>query len=422
MNLSSHPRRLATARGNRIGAIVLSGSICALLAAVPAGATASTPSVTPADVSVSSGELATIKLDALGAESSELAAVLADIPALGALPSGTLQGVIEALPANSTLQDLLTAVKTLTGVEVSAGEVTQVLLANPAEDPAVLSTLLGDVASLLQGTPQAAQLQEIVENLIDGLTPEQLQQLEGVLGVSGTPQELAGTILGELAEGELAGELATAVGELGTTTAATGSQVAAAAGTTPAVLASMLGMSEGALDSAAGTSTPLASMGGVLTALANPDGLTLATVPSGLTGGTGRSGANGTNGANGMSSTTTTTSSTTSDAATPAASPAAKTTAKTAKIQIVSHKVKGDVLTLVVKVPAAGSLTVRAAHAKAVKRKAAKTGTVTVKLHLTKAGAADVRRHHNRLSVKVTAAFKAAGGTASSASATVRFS
>jgi hypothetical protein len=419
VNSTSHPRRAAGALTSRIGAVVLLGAICALLAAVPAGASASTPSVTPADVSVSSAELATIKLDALGAQSSQLAAVLADIPALGALSTGTLDSLVEALPANSTLQSLLSAIKTATGVEVTAGEVTQVLLANPTEDPAALATLLGDVASLLQGTAHAPQLQEILENVIDGLTPEQLQQLETVLGISGTPQELAGTILDKLAEGELTSELATAVDDLGTTTATTGSELATALGTTPAALAGTLGMSEGVLDSAAGASTPLASMGGMLTALANPDGLTLATVPSGLTGGTGGNGASGTNGANGTSSTTTTTSSTTSGAATPAA--ATKTAAKSAKIQIVSHKVKGDVLTLVVKVPAAGSLTVSAAHAKAVKRKATKAGTLTVKLHLTRAGAADVRRHHNKLSVKVTAAFKAAGGTASAASATVRF-
>lgn len=86
------------------------------------GAVAGMDSPTPAYVTVNSGELVTIKLSALDAQSNQLAAVLADIPALGVLPTGTLNTILQALPGNSTLQDLLNAIKTATGVEVTAAK------------------------------------------------------------------------------------------------------------------------------------------------------------------------------------------------------------------------------------------------------------------------------------------------------------
>jgi hypothetical protein len=416
--------------GRRIGAAVVSGSIVALLGVMPAGASASGGSVTPAYVSVSSGELGTLELDALGVESSQLVTLLADIPALGALPTGTLGGVIGALPANSTLQDLLSAVKLATGVEVTAGEATQVLLENPTADPAVLANVLSDVATLLHGSPQAPQLDEVLGNLIDGLTPEELQQLETALGVNGTPQELAASLAGKLADGELTNELATVVGELGPTTATTGSEVASSAGATPAALAGELGIAEGVLDTASGTSTPVGSLGGALAVLGHPDGLTLATVPStllggaggnGASGGNGATGSNGASGSNGSDTTSsTTTTSTTATGSTMVPATATKAAAKTAKVKIVSHKVKGSTLTLVVRVPAAGKLTVSAAHTKLVRKTAGKASTITLKIHLTRAGIADARRNHS-LKVKVTAAFKAAGGVASLATTTAHF-
>ena len=162
---------------------------------------------------------------------------------------------------------------------------------------------------------------------------------------------------------------------------------------------------------ASGTSTPLGPLSGFLTVLGNREGVTVGTVPTAPLSTTG--GSSTTN-----SSTTTGSSTTTAPAAIPVI--ASKTAPKLAKVKIISHKVKGHVLTLVVKVPAAGKLTVTAAHAKRQSKKLAKAMTVTVRVPLTKAGIASVKRHH-RMKDKVKVAFKAALGPASSASTTVRF-
>jgi hypothetical protein len=73
-------------------------------------------------------------------------------PALSALPTGTLNSLIAVLPTNSTLQDLLSEVKAAAGVEVTTGEAIGLALGDAAANPDVLSHLLSQVASLLQGT------------------------------------------------------------------------------------------------------------------------------------------------------------------------------------------------------------------------------------------------------------------------------
>lgn len=224
-------------------------------------------------MTISSGEVGSIELGALGLESSQLASVLAKIPALGALPTGTLTTVIAGLPANSTLASLLSAIKSSTGVEVSTGEVTQVLLGDALTNPAVVSSLLADIAARVQGTPQAAQLAGVLANLLAGLTPSQLQQLESQLGASGSPAELASTLLGRLAHGELTSALSTVLGELGAMAPTTGAAVAQALGTAPGTLAGELGLGESALKSASGMSVPLGSGGGFFDILSSPGGL-----------------------------------------------------------------------------------------------------------------------------------------------------
>lgn len=419
MSFSPLNRATPATRPRRLGAIALSLTVAALLAAMPSAATASPVSVTPASVNVTSGELGTIKVNALGLSSGQLASVLATIPALNAVPTGTLTPIIAGLPTSS-LQTLLNAIKTATGIEVTVGETTQVLLGDAVTNPTVLANLLAGVTSLLNGGPQAGALQEVVENLIDGLTPAQLQQLETSLGITGDPAELASSLLAKLAAHEVPSieALSTLLGGLGTTAATTGAQLAGAAGTSPSALSGLLAIPESLLGAASGTTTPIGPLNGLLTVLGSPGGeggeggLTVGTVPRATTSSTGSSTTN-----------STTTNSSTTAAPAPAA-PAAVAPAASKKapagVKIISHKVKGHVLTLVVKTPLAGKLAVAATHLKGKSEKLAKAQTVTFRLTLTKAAAASVS-HHRKMIVKVKVSFRPAIGAASSASTTAHF-
>jgi hypothetical protein len=408
LHLSTRTNRPNSVLRSHLAVSVTGLSVVALLAAMPVGASAGESQVTPASVNINSGELANIDISALGLESSELASALVKLPALSTVPTGTLGSLIALLPTNSTLQDLLAEVKAATGVEVTTGEAIGVVLSDAAANPDVLSHLLGDVTSLLQGTPQAGALETVLTNLISGLTPTQLEQLEGQLGTTGSPTELARTLAGRLANGELDSELATVLGELGSTAATTGSQAATTVGMTAGKLASELGLGEEALKAASGTITPLGSLGGVLDSLANPTGLTLATVPS-------TPGATTTNGGSTTTSNTSITS--TSTSTTPGAGTPRKSSAAPRKVKIISHSIKGHMLVLVVHVPSAGELTVTGAHTRRELRKSNADGTMTLRIPLTNAAIADVRRRH-KLKLQLKAAFRPASGAASTASAT----
>jgi hypothetical protein len=232
LHLSSPTNRPRSVLRSRLAISVPAMSVAALLAVMPVGASAGGTPVTPASVNINSGELANIDISALGLESSELASALVKMPALSTLPTGTLDSLIAGLPTNSTLQDLLAEVKAATGVEVTAGEAIGVALGEAAANPGALSHLLGEVASLLHGTPQASALEAVLTNLIGGLTPAQLQQFESQLGATGSPTELAAMLADKLANGELDSELATVLGELGATATTTGSQAATTVGMT----------------------------------------------------------------------------------------------------------------------------------------------------------------------------------------------
>jgi hypothetical protein len=407
LHLSNRTNRPRSVPRSRLAVSVPTMAVVVLLAAMPVGASAGGTPATPASVNINDGELANIDLSALGLESSELASALAKIPALSTLPTGTLDSLIAGLPTNSTLEDLLAEVKAATGVEVTIGEAVGVVLGDAAANPDVLSHLFGKVASLIHGTPQASALETVLTNLIAGLTPSQLQQLEGQLGATGSPAELADTFANKLANGELDSELSTVLGELGTTAATTGGQAATAVGLTAGKLASDLGLGEEALKAASGTSTPLGSLSGFLDTLAGPTGLTLATVPDAAGNTT------TTNGGSTTTNSTNTTSTTTPGAAT------GKSSTKHGKVKIISHRVKGHMLVLVVRVPSAGKLTVTGAHAKRELRRSKKAGTMTLKIPLTNAAAADVS-HRRKLKIKLKVAFRSASGAASTASATFK--
>jgi hypothetical protein len=93
-------------------------------------------------------------------------------------------------------------------------------------------------------------------------------------------------------------------------------------------------------------------------------------------------------------------------------------------VAILASKVKGRTATLTLRVPGSGSVKVTGKLLKGVKRTTA-AGRATVKLSLTKKGAAVLRsrqKHHKALPIRVTARFTPTGGAGvSKALATVRF-
>src|SRR6202041_2770079 len=104
-------------------------------------------------------------------------------------------------------------------------------------------------------------------------------------------------------------------------------------------------LGEKALEAASGTSTPLGSLSGVLDTLAGPTGLTLATVPN-------TPGAMTTTNGGSTTNNTSTTSTTTAGATT-----SGKSSMAPGKVKIISHRVQGHMLVLVVRAPSAGELT-----------------------------------------------------------------
>jgi hypothetical protein len=100
---------------------------------------------------------------------------------------------------------------------------------------------------------------------------------------------------------------------------------------------------------------------------------------------------------------------------------AAQANAPAAKVAILGAKTHGSAVTVTLRVPAAGRVTVSGAAVRARTVTAPRAGRLTVTLRLTRAGAAARHRHHGRLAVRVRAAFVSRAGVRSSAGATARF-
>jgi hypothetical protein len=90
-----------------------------------------------------------------------------------------------------------------------------------------------------------------------------------------------------------------------------------------------------------------------------------------------------------------------------------------ARIEILSRKVKGDAITLVVKVSAAGRVSVAGGGVKTVSEQAEEAERVTLRTVLTKAGIASLRKHGHRLKLALRASFEEVAGAGASATTTV---
>jgi hypothetical protein len=323
-----------------------------------------------------------------------------------------------------------------------------------------LTTLTGALQTLLSTGSIKGQLTPILETLKGLLGGTSLTQLEGLLSElklnSLSPTKLQ-ELLGGLNSSEISTLLGGALGSVGSpslvepviddllgnlpiSTTNAGS-LAGELGVSVETLAKDLGTT---LTSATPTLTATLGSGGPLLSLLNGlGGLKLTLLdPESAAGGNGGAGGSGSGGAGGAGSegmgnggagnsggssgtpagsTTVVLNTTTPAAASPTATPRAVVAKATGKIKIISHKVKGDVATIVVQVPAAGKVTLTGSGVKSDTRKPGKSERVTLKVKLSKAGTASRRRHNHRLKVKLKAAFKPTKGTSSSAAATVTF-
>jgi hypothetical protein len=98
--------------------------------------------------------------------------------------------------------------------------------------------------------------------------------------------------------------------------------------------------------------------------------------------------------------------------------PGASTPANTPKVKILSHRVKGDTVTVLFQLPAAGRLVLRGSDVKLATRTIARAGHASLTTHVTAVGIAALRKHH-RLAVKLRATFTPMAGTPSAATITV---
>lgn len=363
-------------------------SFIALLAAIPTGTAMAASGEGPTEVAV---PVSLASLD----------------PLLAAVPVNILETSGTGLNSTSLITDLNTL--------PNAGPLAGIL------DP-LLNVLLGksnttlsEVVDNLTGSGVSTNPTEIVSMLLKKLTPTQgtalveelfgsvpSSSLNSLLGSTLTDQPFTQTTVGDLANKvgitaeKLAEDLGTTVSQLPATTAA--------------------------------LTAPLANSK-LLTILDGPEGLKVTTVEtkeakeskeakerseSGVPSSNGNPGSNGSGAGSGTVVVNL------PAAAVPAA-PLAVESNVVEKIKILSHKVKGHIATLVLQIPAAGKVTVSGGGVRAIGKGITKAERLTVRIPLSKAGTASLRKHRNRLQVALKASFKPTSGTSSSAGVTVHF-
>lgn len=364
---------------------------------------------------------------------SEVAKFLSDLAgALSPTQLGELQGVLGKLVGNLQTGELTGLEGTLSGLLGGLGT-------------SKLSSLLTPLEGGLSGTG-LTQLQTLLASLSTLSVPELKVKLEELLGQLDPTQvgTLLGGLFGKVGPEQLQGVLGELLGSLDFTQGNAG-EVAEGLGITLEDLASQLGVESKDLPSdVTALTAPLSKEGSLLSLLDGLGGLNISLLGGKETSGKGGSGGNGGAGGNGGSegngssggnggsgggssnpptgagSTTLALSLTSTPASTPTAGTSSKSKSTTKKVKILSYKVKGDVATLVVQVPSAGRLTVSGSSLRGSARQVSRAERVTLKVRLTSAGSASLRRHH-RMRDKLKVVFKPVSGGASSATAEVTF-
>ena len=407
---------------SRIRAVATFAAFIALLLtlhAVPARAssTVAASALPPAEVQeVLSG----IPLEDLSA--TQLGEVLSQLPGLGTLPPAQLQ------------EALTKAIEELAGEGGTLGQ-----LSNPSELIANLEGQLKEVLSL----PELLGLlkgQSLLTLLTGGLgEPEASQLLGGLLSSTAEPNKLLEELLAALDTEKLDALLGTTLSG-GPVSASTVSELAGQLGTTDEGLAEALNTTSSELPAGALALTAPLTNGKTLAVLNGLSGLDLGLLGptqeeeagggsgsggSGGIGGSGGSGGSGSgagsSGGSGGSSSGTPAGGTTvvvNELAQPTTS---GTQASAAKVKILSRRVRGHAVTLLLQVSSAGTVTVSGRGLRSQRKQASRAERVTVRASLTKAGVATLRGHSHRLRMTIRASFAAVGGPSSSASTTVAF-
>jgi hypothetical protein len=105
----------------------------------------------------------------------------------------------------------------------------------------------------------------------------------------------------------------------------------------------------------------------------------------------------------------------------PGTSPAATAAKQTAgKVSILSHRVRGHVATIVLRVPDAGTATLAGKGVRGASKQAARAERLKLRVSLSRATAASLH-HHHRLAMRLNASFHPTSGPSSSATVTVVF-
>ncbi|HTA15213.1 MAG TPA: hypothetical protein VK781_10205 [Solirubrobacteraceae bacterium] len=397
-------------------------------------------------LNLSTGELdpilSSVPISDLGLSEAGLGELLSELsPGLGS-SAGGLTGLVSNLLASdsgATLGELVSSLSSQGGV---LGTLLKTLL--PGLEPNQIvealspTQLNGLLDNLTGGGPSGALTSEQLSQLLDGLTGklsgQQLESLEQILDGLLGGASLSPTTVGALAE-----------------------QV----GMTPEALAEEVGADSESLPAAApALQAALGSEGPVLGVVKGVSGLAVTLLPKALkggetgeNGGNGESGGNGQNGGNGENGLGgagggggangapgngapgtnglpganggpggSGAGTTTIVAVPPAGAPTGSVApGKLAKVKILSHRVKGGVATIVVQVPAAGQLVLSGKGVRSSLRKVGGAKRITLKVTLTRAGAASLRKRHNRLRVRLAVAYRSTGGQRSSAMVTVGF-
>jgi hypothetical protein len=422
---TSHPRRLSLSTSPMTAGAAAVVAAFAVAISLPAGASAAPSLTLPVSVSgLKSGEvesvLASTPLEDLSA--AQLAEPISELPGLGILSkNGSLKQAL-----TETIEELAAKGDTLGQLGDSSDVVSELSAQLEKILPEPLLSLLlkgNNLSTLLTSGLGSLSPSQLVEGLLSSASePEREQLIEQILTAAAPELQtlLGSTLTGEPFETSNVNELAS---KIGTTTDGFDEDLESTTAEIP--------------PTAMAVTAPLTD-GKALTALEGIDGLHLGLLeaspegPGAGKGGTGGSsggsaggaGGSGASGAGGSGSGTPGTTIILNDIPTMpgAAMPGAGATATTAsaKVRIVSHKVKGHTVTLVVQVPAAGTLTVSGGGVRSLRRQAAKAERVTLRLVLDKAGAASLRKHRHWLTIKLDASFRPVRGASSSAATTVK--
>jgi hypothetical protein len=416
----------AIARARRLAAPTILSGLFVLVAGLPsspaqASLSGPVPNVALPEVSGLSANqvqelLAGIPLEDLSA--TQLSEVLSKLPGLSALPAGQLQSALS------------TAIEGLAGKGDTLGQ-----LNDPAELVSQLETKLKallnplELLNLLKG-------ESLGTVLGSGLgSPEPSQLLDGLLSASSNPEQLIEQLLADVNPGKLEALLGTTLTGAAMSKTTVG-ELAGKLGTTPEGFVSSLGSTTTELPASAMALTTTLTDGKELGVLDGLKELSLATVvepkgggaggsggsgsPGGAGGSSGPGGAGGEGGAGGGTSGTPGSMTLVVDElGGQGAGATAGVKATPEKVGIVARKVRHDVVTLVVRVPGAGRLTLAGHGVRSVSRQTSTAELVTLRTVLTRAAAASLRTHRRGIKVRLTASFKPIDGSSSASATTV---